>query len=322
MRNQPKKESVKPTGAKQMKTNKKFTVSFLDKNRIKADVELNITYRNGYKEFTMSAHHNGHYGQCQDNIVPANEHQKALLELDKYHLNGMKPGTDEQMAIVNRMKKYDFDKAVKLLKKKRKYTVKHPQTGKPHKYGSGWVRLALPKNIETLIQRAIDGINAEEFKRKAAKSELLIETINECTDEVNIDLKSMDDTCLMDFISNKQSVDRDEAERIAALVKMFDLSEDDLQDVSIDGTRVTVQGEDYIMGTDGEMDYEWEEYIDSYIDDCVLGEIKDTHLKNYFDRERFMEDCKMDGRGHSLNKYDGGEEYAKVNETYYYAYKQ
>lgn len=310
------------------KANKKWKVSFLDKNRIKADVELNITYRNGYKEFTMSAHYNSHLGQCQQHIIPANEFQKALLALDKYHLNGMSAGTEEQNAIVNKMKKYDYDKAVALLKKKRKYTVKHPKTGKTYKYGNGWIKLDLPRNIEKTIQSAIDGINSIEDKRKNFKSELLQENIEQCTDTTNISLKDMEDQCLIDFIlarnTSFDSVNEDQAERIAAFVKMFDLSEDDLQDIVINDTNVHIQGIDYIAGTDDEMEEEYDKELDSYIDECVFpgGNNSNTTLERYFDREAFKRDARIDGRAHSLNRYDGGEEYATINGTAYYAYRQ
>ena len=69
------------------------------------------------------------------------------------------------------------------------------------------------------------------------------------------------------------------------------------------------------------MDDEWDEHLDNYIEDCVIDEIP-KHLQFYFDDEKFKNVCKQDGRGHSLNYYDGDELEIEFDGTYYYAYRQ
>ena len=76
--------------------------------------------------------------------------------------------------------------------------------------------------------------------------------------------------------------------------------------------------QEYKVYTDAEADREWDEDLDSYIDDCM--EMTDQ-VKQYFDRDKWKRDAKMDGRGHSLNRYDGGEEYATINKVDYYIYR-
>lgn len=116
--------------------------------------------------------------------------------------------------------------------------------------------------------------------------------------------------------------DFDEPEKAIALALLFELSVNEIDDIVHDGdNRWTVQGDDYLFGTDEEMDDEWDEHLDNYIDECVLPEIP-KYLQFYFDEERFKNDCKQDGRGHSLNYYDGGEEEIEFNGTNYYAYRQ
>ena len=44
-------------------------------------------------------------------------------------------------------------------------------------------------------------------------------------------------------------------------------------------------------------------------------------VRQYFDAKKWKRDAKMDGRGHSLNGYDGGEEYATINKVTYYIYR-
>ena len=76
--------------------------------------------------------------------------------------------------------------------------------------------------------------------------------------------------------------------------------------------------QEYKVFTDAEADHEWDLYLDSYIDDCM--EIPENVLP-YFDEDKWKRDAKMDGRGHSLNPYDGGEEWATFNRVDYYIYR-
>lgn len=69
-----------------METIKK-NIEFVDANNHRARVQVEITTRNGYPEFTMSGQYLGGYGQVIDGIKPANEAQKELVNLHKkYHL--------------------------------------------------------------------------------------------------------------------------------------------------------------------------------------------------------------------------------------------
>ena len=76
--------------------------------------------------------------------------------------------------------------------------------------------------------------------------------------------------------------------------------------------------QEYKVFTDAEADREWDISLDSYIDDCM--EMTDQ-VRQYFDAKKWKRDAKMDGRGHSLNHYDGGEEYATINKVDFYIYR-
>ena len=83
---------------------------------------------------------------------------------------------------------------------------------------------------------------------------------------------------------------------------------------------------DYLVLTDEEADEKWEELLDSYIEECITPEIDNIeigHLSSYitFDEEMWKRDARMDGRGHSLNSYDGNEDEETVNGTTYYIYR-
>lgn len=69
----------------------------------------------------------------------------------------------------------------------------------------------------------------------------------------------------------------------------------------------SADGADYMVLTDDEADEAWEESLDSYLEECIYPELPD-YLVNYFDEEAWKRDARYDGRGHSLNHYDGSEE--------------
>ena len=75
---------------------------------------------------------------------------------------------------------------------------------------------------------------------------------------------------------------------------------------------------EYIVVDDDEGDVLWDEYLDNYIDDCVLDELPEQY-RHYFDDEKFKQDCRIDGRAHFLSTYDGDEnEYTVNSETFYF----
>ena len=67
--------------------NLKRKISFLDAENHRADIEVEITNRNGYPEFTASGNYLGCGGQCLDKIKPRTHEQKLLIGLwQDYHL--------------------------------------------------------------------------------------------------------------------------------------------------------------------------------------------------------------------------------------------
>jgi hypothetical protein len=107
-----------------------------------------------------------------------------------------------------------------------------------------------------------------------------------------------------------------------ALALMLELSVSEIEDIVEESdNRWCVQGVDYLAGTDEEMDEKWDEDLENYIDECILSEIPEPY-RFYFDNESWKSDARNDGRAHSLNRYNSGELEQKINETWYYAYRQ
>ncbi len=76
----------------------------------------------------------------------------------------------------------------------------------------------------------------------------------------------------------------------------------------------------YLILTDDEADEKWDESLQNYIDECILPEIPESY-RTYFDEEKWKDDAKHDGRGHSLASYDGHENSEIVEGETFYIFK-
>jgi hypothetical protein len=237
----------------------KKCISFIDKNHNRFKIDMEITKRNGYDEFTASGEWGGSMGQCLDEIKPANTDQKELVSLwKKYHLKGNKKPLPP-----------NFD-----------------------------------KSIEALCERILD---AEKKRRSKGGNE-------NCAD--------MDEEDLIEYITESSlGVDEQESEKYAALGVYLNLTKHDVvADIEQNGNRWTVQGTEYLFGTDEEMDEEWENELENYVEQCVLPEIPE-HYRKYFNEDSWKDDAKEDGRAHALNRYDGREEEIEFYGTKYFIYR-
>lgn len=80
-------------------------------------------------------------------------------------------------------------------------------------------------------------------------------------------------------------------------------------------------GVEFMLLTDNEADYAFWEYMENYVDECVLDSIAPQY-RCYFDVDQLIEDVQTsDGRGPTLATEDGEEREIKVSETYWYAYR-
>lgn len=87
-----------------MKNEFKKTISFIDKNKRKAIIKLEITHRNGYPELTACGRYCGSSGQCQDDIKPRTEAQKEFLDFwNKYHLKDITKNEEQLTNELNRI---------------------------------------------------------------------------------------------------------------------------------------------------------------------------------------------------------------------------
>lgn len=96
--------------------------------------------------------------------------------------------------------------------------------------------------------------------------------------------------------------------------------EDEITEATYDDSILEYGKKEYLVYTDEEADQAWDESIENFIDECVLPDLPDNY-RRYFDNEAFKNDCRYDGRGHTLASYDGNEYTETVNGTAYYIYR-
>ena len=73
----------------------------------------------------------------------------------------------------------------------------------------------------------------------------------------------------------------------------------------------------YVALRQDEIEDIWTDSLIDLADDCYISELPE-HLKKYFDYDKFVEDCKEDGRAHHFNGYDGNTELETDNYFIYY----
>lgn len=93
--------------------------------------------------------------------------------------------------------------------------------------------------------------------------------------------------------------------------------------ITEDEDRYTVEGITYQVLTDDDADQAQDEEFDNYLEECVFPDLP-GNMVPYFDRDAWKKDALMDGRGHTLGRYDGDEHEITDPETgeMFFAYRQ
>lgn len=117
------------------------------------------------------------------------------------------------------------------------------------------------------------------------------------------------------------------SEKMQAVAQHLNIEHDEdemenLTESTYNDNIIEYYNEEYEVLTDEEADERWDEELQYYIDECIMPEIKDETLRNYFDEEAWKRDARFDGRGHAISRYDGAEYEEKINDTWYYIYRQ
>ena len=95
----------------------------------------------------------------------------------------------------------------------------------------------------------------------------------------------------------------------------------DTTDEGLDFAKLQIEDYNYDVLTDEEADEKWDEELDSYLEGCIYPDLPEN-MRFYFDDEKWKQDARYDGRGHTLSHYDGCEESEEVCGVTYYIYRQ
>lgn len=85
--------------------------------------------------------------------------------------------------------------------------------------------------------------------------------------------------------------------------------------------QVDAYEDEYLVLTDDEAEERYEEYLENYINECIINKMPDQYT-GYFDREAWKKDARENGRGNALNFYNGTECEQNVDGEMYYIYRQ
>lgn len=93
------------------------TISFLDANNHRANLDIEITERNGYPEFTVSGQFLGSFGQCLDEIKPKGINQNTLINLWKeYHLKDVSQVKNFYTLLIETIENIEKEEKEKVIK--------------------------------------------------------------------------------------------------------------------------------------------------------------------------------------------------------------
>lgn len=106
-----------------------------------------------------------------------------------------------------------------------------------------------------------------------------------------------------------------------AAYREISIEDADAAQTTCDEQRFEDGNEEYLVVTDSEADELWDADFENYVDECILHELPEAY-RGYFDTEKWKSDAKIDGRAHSLSRYDGDEDEIEIDGETFYIYRQ
>jgi len=298
----------------------KIEVRFIDANGSVIDLEINQTYRNGYREFTASAwERGGGGGQMQDRIVPTNDAQKKLIELwNKYHLKEINDKVwGEILRAVKEVKRIEEEK--KANSKLSWEDIDDPKI------------VALGKLLDISPDQANEIISGSGTQYNVGEGYYIVATDEEADNLAYEDVENLvDDIGLSSFNVNWDDVVQTDWFDMA-MQESYDSYVEDIESESASSDEYENRLEEEIAEAGVETSEElsehlqnqWRDGVEWYIDNFGEEDFNTVvKEKQLVDTEKLAEYIiSVDGRGNLLNRYDGVEHEQEVNGTWYYLYE-
>lgn len=275
-----------------------------------------FTDEGGY--FSFTGDFNGGSGACGDKIAEQHPEFKLLADM---HLSDAKTGapmhswTNIDYWFKEGNRAY-FDAA-----------IRHPEQAAAY-----WAHLESLLKLGAIKNRELNDMLLCISKRDEIRAEIEelwledVAAVLEQADEIPTNhgggyMSPLDDAG--DVLPEYEDINDEELARMDALAQHLDCDISDITAARYGDNTFRAEGKDWMVLTDDESDEAQDAEIENYVNDCVLSEIPEQY-RNYFDMDAFKKDARMDGRGHSLNRYDGTEYYetSAVDDETYYIYRQ
>jgi hypothetical protein len=134
----------------------------------------------------------------------------------------------------------------------------------------------------------------------------------------------------VEYMQDKECDFNDTPEKCFALSNQLKLSLEELEDIKRDrGNYYIYEKEEWLIADEDEVDEIEREYVEQMIDECWLYEYeveekktgRSNPLLTYLDKNKWIDDW-CGNRGENLSSVDGVEYEEKVNDVWYYLYKQ
>lgn len=107
---------------------------------------------------------------------------------------------------------------------------------------------------------------------------------------------------------------------LSQIKELDEMIEDNLCSTSYNYIELDFTKYTYVALDKCQIDDIWYDSIIDLVDDCYLNGVPEQ-VKNYFNYDKFFEDCKEDGRPHHFNGYDGNTE-LETEDYYIYYHNQ
>lgn len=330
----------------------KEDVKFHDDTWNLATVEIRISERNWYPEFSMCWDYSSWSGQCLWSMKPKTDAQEKLITLwDKYHLNGMNAGTEVQQKLIHWIKwKYDYKETCEYLKTHNcdwiELTVSEHQDflkaleeyeaakdnleeisvpddlfisayavryeGKPYLYWHGWIVQPLPDDIIDQVKHIVIDIESDEEEYNDV---MISEDLYDTDEEIHE---------LVDRMADEKDIP---VEKLLAICEHCEVSKEWLDNVEKQdywSNWYDVEWFDWLVCTDEEADEENEEWVMNLYDDIGDEWLQWDSSKVTFEDWYLTVHHEYDfsDRGQNLNGRDWYEHDVQINGTTYYLYKR
>lgn len=264
-----------------------------------------FTDKDGY--FSLTGSIQGGFGAVGDKIAKIDPRFEML---EKMHLSNSETGAPM----------HDWANADHFIKEGKFGAFNRQIRHKTEEYLKAYNAIHEAKNLE----KDIAGYNAKVTQPAVDRFQKIKEEIKELWKQDVKEVRRIAESIPEDLTNINEDISLDdfpEPGKVQALAQHLETHFSTITESTYGDNSFEAEGSDWLVVTDDEADELWDDELDNYLDECVLPELPEN-MQHYFDTEAWKRDARIDGRGHSLGRYDGYEHFEDVDNETYYIYQQ